>query len=414
MPSRRKLVLIATGVVVVSLGLWAFSRVGAQEPKGGEKKTQAVPVKTATVAVKPVPILVRAIGQTEPSSTVDVRAQASGQVTRIAFKEGDVVRKGQVLFGLDPRVSQTDVAEAQANYERAIAAQRQAEATLAKDQALARNAQAEEKRYAQLVETGVVSRSQYDSVRTNAEAAVATAQADKDAANSQKKAVAAAKAVLDASQVQLSFTTVTAPVDGKTGALQVHQGDVVEPNGQTPLVVINQLSPIFVTFSIPEAEFVRLKQAMPNGTIPVQAAPAADPGAVSDGSLSFVDNTVDPSTGTIKLKATFANADQRLWPGQFVNVTVTLGVENDAVTIPKDSVQTGQQGQYVFVVTADDKAEMRPVEVARVVGDDAIVSSGLQNGERVVTEGQLKLTPGVAVKEASGGEAQQPQQGAPS
>jgi multidrug efflux system membrane fusion protein len=407
MGSWRKYAIIGVIALLGVVALWQFTRAGASEPKG-DRKARAVPVTTAAVAVKSLPIALRAIGQVEASSTVNVHAQVGGQITRIAFKEGDFVRKGDVLFGVDPRTSQTDVAAAQASYERAIASQKQAEANLARDQAVARNAAAEAKRYQQLVEGGVVSRSQYDQVRTTAEAAAAAVQATEGAVNSERKAVAAAKAVLDAAKVQLGFTTITAPVAGKTGALQAHLGDVVSANGQTPLVVINQLAPINAVFSIPEADFVRLKQAAPNGangagaagTVAVQAAPAADPSALSDGTLNFVDNTVDPTTGTIRLKATFPNADQRLWPGQFVNVTVTLGVESSAVVVPSEAVQTGQQGQYVFVVLPDNTVEMRPVQISRTVEGDAIVSSGLQPGERVVTDGQMKLTPGTAVEEA--------------
>jgi membrane fusion protein, multidrug efflux system len=408
MQSRRKYILIGAIIAVVAVALWQFSRAGASEPKG-DRKAQAVPVRTAVAGVKAVPIALRAIGQVEASSTVNVHAQVGGQITRIAFKEGDFVRKGDVLFGVDPRTSQTDVAGAQAGYERAIASQKQAEANLARDRAVARNAAAEAKRYQQLVEGGVVSRSQYDQVRTNAEAAAATVTATEGAVNSERKAVAAAKAVLDAAKVQLGFTTITAPVAGKTGALQAHLGDVVAPNGQTPLVVINQLAPINAVFSVPEADFVRLKQATPNGAagatgapgaIQVQAAPAADLSAVAQGTLNFVDNTVDPTTGTIRLKATFDNADQRLWPGQFVNVTITLGVEDNAVVVPAEAVQTGQDGQYVFVVLPDNTVEMRAVEISRTVEAESIVSSGLQAGERVVTDGQMKLKPGTAVQEA--------------
>jgi len=401
MQSRRKYIVIGVIAVFVAAALWQFSRTNASEPKTSGRKATSVAVRTAPVNAESVPILLRSIGQVEPSSVVNVHAQVGGQLTRIAFKEGDFVRKGDVLFGVDPRTSQTDVAQAQANYERAVATQKQAEANLAKDKAVAATAAVEAKRYAQLVESGVVSRSQYDQVKTTADSAAASARASADAVNGERKAVAAMKAALDASKVQLGFTTIVAPVSGRTGALQAHQGDVVSPNDQNPLVVINQIAPINVTFSVPEADFVRLKQAGSNGAIPVQAAPAADPGSVSTGTLSFVDNSVDPTTGTIKLKATFENVDQRLWPGQFVNVTATLGVEQNAIVVPKDAVQTGQQGQYVFVVKPDNTVEMRPVEVARVVDAIAIVTSGVQPGERVVTEGQLKLTSGTAVTEAT-------------
>jgi multidrug efflux system membrane fusion protein len=411
MMSRRKYLVIGAVVALLAIALWQFSRAGASEPKGGDRKARAVPVTIATTSAKAVPIAVKAIGQIEASSTVNVNAQAGGQITRIAFKEGDFVHQGQVLFGIDARTSQTDVAAAQAGYERAIASQKQAEANLARDRAVAQTADAEAKRYQQLVEGGVVSRSQYDQVRTTAESAAATVRATAGAVESERKAVAAAKAVLDASKVQLGFNTITAPVSGKTGALQVHLGDVVTPNGQTPLVVINQVDPIHAVFSVPEADFVRLKQV--SGGVPVQATPAADPSVVSQGTLNFVDNSVDATTGTIKLKAVFPNADQKLWPGQFVNVTITLGTEQNAIVAPSEAVQTGQQGQYVFVVNPDNTVEMRPVQVGRTVDGETVVTSGLQAGERVVTDGQMKLTPGTAVQEAGAGppEGQPAQQG---
>ena len=399
---QRKHILIAAVALVTFVVLWQFTRAGADEPKTEGRRAQVVPVVTAGAAIRSVPIEIRAIGQVEAASSVDVHAQVGGQLTRVAFQEGDFVRKGQVLFTVDARTSQTDVAAARANYERAIASQRQAEANLSRDRAIAQTAAVEARRYEQLVESGVVSRSQYDQARTAAEAAAATVRANEGAVATERKSVAAAKAALDAAQVQLGFTTITAPVAGRTGALQAHAGDVVAPGGQTPLVVINQIAPIYVTFSVPESEFVRIKQAGPGSALAVQAAPAADPSALAQGSLTFVDNTVDPATGTIKLKATFPNGDERLWPGQFVNVSVTLVVDESAVVVPKDAIQTGQQGQYVFVVGPDDKVEMRTVEVARVAGDVAVIANGLDGTERVVTDGQMKLTPGVQVREAEG------------
>jgi multidrug efflux system membrane fusion protein len=399
---QRKHILIAAVALVTFVVLWQFARAGADEPKTEGRRAQVVPVVTAGAAIRSVPIEIRAIGQVEAASSVDVHAQVGGQLTRVAFQEGDFVRKGQVLFTVDARTSQTDVAGARANYERAIASQRQAEANLSRDRAIAQTAAVEARRYEQLVESGVVSRSQYDQARTAAEAAAATVRANEGAVATERKSVAAAKAALDAAQVQLGFTTITAPVAGRTGALQAHAGDVVAPGGQTPLVVINQIAPIYVTFSVPEAEFVRIKQAGPGSALAVRAAPAADPSALAQGSLSFVDNTVDPATGTIKLKATFPNGDERLWPGQFVNVSVTLGVDESAVVVPKDAIQTGQQGQYVFVVGPDDKVELRTVEVARVAGDVAVIANGLDGTERVVTDGQMKLTPGAQVREAEG------------
>jgi multidrug efflux system membrane fusion protein len=229
MPSRTKLIVIAAAATVAVLVFWTWSRVRASEPKGNGKQAPSVPVKTAVAETKTIPMQLRAIGQVEASSTVDVHPQVGGQLTRIAFKEGDFVNRGDVLFGIDPRVSQTDVAQAEANYQRAIATQKQAESNLAKDQAIAKTAQVEARRYASLVESGVVSRSQYDQVRTNAEAAAATVQADRDAVNSERKAAAAMQAAVQATKVQLSFTTITAPVSGKTGALMAHPGALGAP-----------------------------------------------------------------------------------------------------------------------------------------------------------------------------------------
>lgn len=271
MLSRGRLISITAAVLTACLSLWAFSHVGASATESEGKREQAAPVTTATVQVESVPVEIRAIGQVEAFTTVDVHAQVSGQLTRVVFHEGDFVKKGDVLFGIDPRSPESDVQAAQANYDKELASERQAEAALARDQVLAKTAAVEVARYQQLFDGGVVSRDQYDQYRTTSDTAAATVKADQDAVAAERQSAEAAKAAVRSSKITLGYTTIVAPMDGRTGSLMAHQGDVVNPTDQAPLVLIAQVTPIYVTFSIPEQQFVRLKRAMPNG--PSRSAP---------------------------------------------------------------------------------------------------------------------------------------------
>jgi membrane fusion protein, multidrug efflux system len=350
-------------------------------PAGGRGAAAAppVPIATATVAQKPMPIDISVIGTAEPFSTVSIRAQITGELTSVNFREGDDVRKGQVLFTLDRRPLEGALAQAQANLER--------------DLAQAANAKSQAQRYQDLADRGIATKEQVETSRTAAAALDATVGAD--------------RAAVENAKVQLQFATITAPIPGRTGALMVHAGNLVRANDTTPLVVINQVTPINVTFSIPEARLADLKRYLAAGSLKVAARPPNDEREAAIGRISFVDNQVDPATGTIRVKGSFANDDRRLWPGQFVNVVVTLTTDQTAIVVPTTAVQAGQQGQYVFVVKEDQTADLRPVTVARTVGNESVIQEGLTVGETVVTDGQLRLVPGsrVSVKTGPGAKA---------
>ena len=328
-----------------------------------------VPVQVATAVKKTVPVQLEAIGRVETPSSVALKSQINGQVTEVHFTEGDEVKQGQLLFTLDRRALE--------------AALSQAESTLARDIAQAANARADAARYDKLFQEGVAAKEQRDSFATAATVAEAVVQAD--------------QAAVENAKVQLSYTKMYAPVSGRTGSLMIHPGDIVKANDVPILVVINQVHPVYVTFSVPEQNLADIKRYMARGALPVQAVIPHDSAGAVRGTLTFVDNAVDQSTGTIKLKGTFANDDRRLWPGQFVNVTLTLAQRPDLVVVPSQAVQTGQSGKYLFVVRTDMTAESRTVEAGATVAGETVIEKGLAAGEQVVTDGQLRLVPNAKV-----------------
>lgn len=334
-----------------------------------------MPVTVAQVEQKPVPIEIRAIGTAEPTSTVAVRSQITGQLTAVHFTEGDDVKKGEVLFTLDRRPLE--------------AALRQAQATLQKDLAQAANAKAQADRYRDLAQRGIATREQVETMGTAAAALDATVGAD--------------RAAVENAQVQLQYATIAAPISGRTGTLMVHAGNLVRANDTAPLVVINQLTPINVTFGVPEAQLANLKRFAAQRSLRVAAALPQDSAAPAMGRITFIDNAVDQTTGTIRIKGSFANTGRRLWPGQFVNILLTLTTDPAAIVVPSVAVQTGQQGTYVFVVKADHTVELRPVVVARTRDDASVIATGLRAGETVVTDGQLRLVPGARISEKPAG-----------
>ena len=328
------------------------------------------PVKVAQALQKDVPLEIMSIGRVEAISTVSVRAQVGGEVTAVHFKEGQIVRKGDKLFTIDPRP-----------FEIAL---KQAESLLEKDRALFRNAEADLARYADLVQKDFVTKEHYDALGANRDVLAAAIKADE---------ASVAKARLD-----LGYTAVASPIDGRTGSLFIDAGNIVTANDVNPAVVIEQITPIYVTFSVPEQNLPRIREFMAKRPLQTEAASAANPQKPFSGVLTFIDNTIDPSAGTIMMKATFDNPGGAMWPGQFLNVRLFLTVEKGVVTVPSQAVQTGQSGQYVFVVKEDLTAEMRPVQVDRTYGEESIIAAGLKPGERVVTDGQLRLVPGARVE----------------
>ncbi|HEX7419675.1 MAG TPA: efflux RND transporter periplasmic adaptor subunit [Thermoanaerobaculia bacterium] len=332
---------------------------------GGKKAKppdERIPVTVATAQQKDMPVEIRAIGSVQPLQTVAVRALVGGQLTRVWFREGEEVRSGQTLFTIDPRPLQAAFDQVQAN--------------VARDEAQLRNAEAERTRYAELVKKDYVTREDFDRISAGADAARAVVAAD--------------RAAIENARLQLSYCNIVAPLDGKTGSLQVHAGNIVRANDTIPLVVINEVHPINVQFAVPERDLGSLRTGAMGMT--VVASPQGS-GPAETGRLTFIDNAVDPTTGTITLKASFSNDDRALWPGQYVNVAVTLSNRPNAIVVPAQALQTSQRGQYVYVVKSDNGVEMRPVAVTQLVDQQAIIEHGVSAGETVVTDGQLKLTP---------------------
>jgi membrane fusion protein, multidrug efflux system len=380
--------------VLAALALLAGCRGKTASPP---RRAESVPVSVVQVARKAVPLEIRAIGNAEAISTISVKSQVGGELTRVHFTEGDYVRKGQTLFTIDQRPLQAQVAQVEANLARDKAQLSQAQANLARDEAQAKYAEAQFGRMTRLAGEGVISRENLDQARAEADARTAAVRADQAAIESAKAAIQADLAALENARVQLGYTTINSPIDGRTGNLSAKQGNLIKAN-DIELLTINQVTPIYVAFAVPEAQLGEIKRYMAQRKLEVTAAPQDDTAARETGVLTFVDNAVDRTTGTIRLKGTFANAARRLWPGQFVQVTLRLTTQADALVVPSEAIQTGQQGQYVFVVKADMTVESRAVEPGIRTEREVVIDRGLQAGETVVTEGQLRLAPGVRVQ----------------
>jgi membrane fusion protein, multidrug efflux system len=344
-----------------------------------EKKQQAaaprVPVTVADVQQRTVPVDVRVIGNVEAYSSVGIKPQITGEIVGVHFKEGDDVKKGQLLFTFDQRPFEADLLRAEAN--------------LAQDEAKAKNAQVEHQRYSKLMQAGVVAKEQAEQMETNDAAMLATVKAD--------------HAQVEYARVQLIYTKIYSPMDARTGNLMLHRGTVVKANPDNPIITLNQINPIYVTFAVPQQVLPEIKQHMARGKLKVTATIQGQEDRPEEGTLTFIDNNVDLNTGTIKLKGTFANANRRLWPGQYVNVSLTLTQQPNAIVVPAQAIQTGQAGSYVFVVKPDLTAEARSVKVLRSVDNQAVIESGLSAGEKVVTDGQIRLVPGAKVEIKNGG-----------
>lgn len=338
------------------------------------KAPKAVPVPPAPVVValaevRDVPITVSSVGNVMAYSSVQIKSMVTAPILQAHFKQGDFVKKGQLLFTLDARSFQADLAKAQGQ--------------LARDNAAAATAHEQARRYAALLKEGVVAREQNDTVQSAADQLDAAIQAD--------------KAAVEAAKINLEYTKIYSPIEGRAGDLLVYPGNLIKANDAT-MLAINQVTPIYVSFSVPEALLGGVRQTMVTGQASVKAVfPDAAQPAV-DGRLTFVDNTVDQKTGTIDLKAEFANADHRLWPGQYVNAMLTLSTQKGAVVVPTQAVQNGQKGAYVYVAKDDKTVEMRTVQIGALSGTSQIIKSGVSAGELVVTDGQLRLVPGAKVE----------------
>lgn len=379
-------------LVAVLLAGCSSSNVPKSPPR-----PQAAMVTTARAIEKTMPVDIRVVGTVEAFTTIRVKAQVGGELMQVQFREGDNVRKGDLLFVIDPRPFDEAILQAKANLERDAAMLRQAEANLQRDLAQEKFAREQAARYEKLFREGVMSKEQTDQFRTEADVRVQAVHADQAAIGSARAAMAADEAALSNAQLQRSYCMIHSPIGGRTGDLMVKQGNLVKAN-DVELVTINQIQPILVAFSVPEKDLPAIKQRLASRKLSVLVNPAAAPDQVDEGDLTFIDNAVDTTTGAIKLKATFKNTGSRLWPGQFVNVILRLDTVPDAVVVPALAIQTSQTGEYVYVVKPDMTAEMRPVATGLRVGQEIVIERGLKIGETVVTEGQLRLAPGMKVR----------------
>jgi multidrug efflux system membrane fusion protein len=417
---RREIQLGVLLLGLASLPACAISH--AESPKSESKGKRPVPVLVAAAQRKIVPILFRTTGTVEAYSTVAVKTQISGQITEVYFQQGQVVHKGDLLFKLDSRPLEASLRQAEAARVKSLAQVNQAKANVAKIQAQAHYTTAQAQRYTQLYQQGAISQAQLDQFQTNAtgdQAGIAAAQADVQNAQA---SVVADEAAINNAAVQLSYASIYSPIDGRTSSLKFTQGNLVKVTSDDPLVVISQIRPIYVTFSIPQRLISDLKQYNADRRLKVEVLPSkgsdgtaaasksedsgkavglAKPEAlqkpIQSGELTFVDSSLNAQTGTLQLKATFANLPERLVPGQFVNVALKLTEELGAIVVPTPAIQTGQKGSFVFVVASDKTVEMRPVVVGSGDGKETVVKKGLQAGEQVVTDGQFNLTAGATV-----------------
>jgi len=357
--------------------LWVFSLLGLLACS--EKKTDAskarkereVPVTVSTVAEKTVPVQLTAIGNVEAYATVSVKSRVIGELKQVHFREGQDVAQGALLFTIDQVPFEADLKKAQAN--------------LAQHEALAQKAGLDLKRNSELIQKDYISRDQYDQALTNLESLKAQMKAD--------------QAAVETSRLQLNYCSIRAPISGRTGALLVNPGNQIKANDDTKnLVVINQVQPVYVSFSLPEQNLAELKKYSVSGKLKVKAFISSEEEHPEEGLLTFIDNTVDRTTGTFRVKGTFANKGKRLWPGQFVNVVLALFSQPNTIVVPSQAVQTGMEGSFIFVVKPDQKVEHRPVEVGRSLDGQTIIAKGLKAGEMVVTDGQFQLVPGTKVQ----------------
>lgn len=401
----------------LSLAVAGCSSSPASDPAGAgggraggraSAASAAVPVTTTKVVEKSMPVTIGAVGTVEAVQTVQVHAQVAGQLSAVLFSEGQEVKKDQLLFTIDPRPYQAALAQAQA--------------LLARDTATATNATAEQSRYQDLYKRGLLPKEQYEAQNAMASSAAATLQAD--------------RASVDAAQLNLEYTKISAPISGRTGSLGVHTGDLIRAADTNPMVIINQMTPIYVTFTVPgrylpdihkhQTEKPLVVNAMGQPSLPPGSQPSAPPitspdvpqqattGLTERGSVSFIDNAVDPSTDTIKLKATFPNTDRMLWPGLFMRVTLFVSTEGNAIVVPMSAVQVSSNGNFVYVVKPDQTVEVRPITLQRQQGEEMVIAKGLSAGETVVTDGQLRLTPGARVSERGAGPGAAADAGPPS
>jgi multidrug efflux system membrane fusion protein len=358
-----KIPWIIPGLLLLTLLASACSNGKAKNP------IPPPPVTVGLTTKRTVPVELRAIGNVQAFSSVMVKSKVGGELVRVHFTEGQDVKKGDLLLTIDPRPHEAALKEAEANLQR--------------DLARARNATEDARRYESLIQRKVVSTQQYDKIRSDAEALEATVVAD--------------RAAVENAKIQLEYCSIRSPIEGRTGSLSVKQGNIIKADDIT-LLVINQIVPIDVSFSVPEQFLPEIRKRMASNKLQVEASSPQSDERPEKGTVTFVDNAVDTSTGMIRLKGTFANRERKLWPGQFVNLVLTLTEEPNVIVVPSEAIQTGQEGQYVFVVKPDLTVESRQVVAGRTINGETVVQKGLQADERVVTDGQVRLYPGARVE----------------
>jgi multidrug efflux system membrane fusion protein len=394
--SRRRLAKGGAWALAASLLLAGCSDNASGKPARGAQ-APAVPVTVADVVEKTVPLQLTAVGNAQAYTSVGIKSQVAGQMMQVHFKEGQDVRQGDLLFTIDPRPFEATLRQAEAAQLQRQAEVQQALANLERDAAQLENSRVQERRYRELVDRELVAREQYDQFRTTLAQMDATVAADRAAVENARASARAAQALVDNARLQLAYTAIRAPIDGRTGNVMVHTGNVVKGNDDNPIVVINQVHPIYVSFSVPEQHLADIKRYRAAGSLAVEARAPHQAQALARGELTFINNAVDQATAMIQLKATFVNTDNALWPGQFVDVVLTL-TSRTAIVVASQAIQPGQRGPFVYIVKADQTVESRPVVPGTRLGAETIIEQGVRAGERVVTDGQLRLVPGVKVE----------------
>ncbi len=377
--SNRLKGLLLTLFLFSLLGLMACSDKKNDPSK--MKRERVVPVTVSTVEEKTVPVQLTAIGNVEPYATVSIKSRITGELKQVHFREGQDVGQGSLLFTIDPDPFEADLKKVQAN--------------LAKDLALAKKAEEDLRRYTDLVKKDYISQEQYDQSVTNLEALKAQIKAD--------------QAAVDTAHLQVTYCFIRSPLTGQTGSLLADKGNMIKANDDNKnLVVVNQIQPIYGAFSLPEQNLAELKKYSAAGKLKLKAIISKDEEHPEEGVVTFIDNTVDKTTGTIRIKGTFSNKGKRLWPGQFVNIVLDLTTQSNTLIIPSQAIQTGLEGQYVFVIKPDLKAESRPVVISRSLNGKTVIEKGLKAGEMVVTDGQFQLVSGTKVQIKNGPEGKGP------
>ena len=386
---RTRLCIIALISGVLILGCSA-NPAAAPPPPG-------IPVVVAKVSQKTMPVEVTSVGNVEAISTVAIRAQVSGELLQVHFKEGDFVRKGQLLFTIDPRPFEAQVRQVQGNIARDQAGLQQAEANLARDSAQVEYARAQAQRYGTLTQRGLIATEASEQMKSQAASLEESVRADRAAIESARASLAGSQGALESAKLQLSYCTIYSPIDGRTGTVMLKAGNLIKA-ADVPIVVINQVDPIYVNFTVPQQYWADVKKHLDAGDLRVKSTASHDTDDPREGRVIFVDNAVDPTTGTLHMRASFQNADNQFLSGMFVNVVLKLSEQSDAKVVPTQAVTESQNGTLVYVVKSDNTVEARPVVTNRSYEGESVIDKGLELNEVVVTDGQTRLTPGAKVQ----------------